>query len=126
MRTVIYVDWNNLYYGVIKNTPFWWLDLQKLFESILQPQHDITCIKIFTAMLPQRSDNEFAVYRQALYHKALALYCPTTKFFFGDYMKKNIQIPSSLAKTKGQVLEFQTYEEKGTDVNLALQMLNDS
>ena len=126
MRTAIYIDWNNLYYGVIKHTPYWWLDLPKLFESLLKPHHEVVLIKIFTAKLPEKIENQFAAYKQTIYHDALSSYDPKIKFYFGEFMKKTIQVPAAFTGRKNQILEFPTYEEKGTDVNLALQMLNDS
>ena len=49
MRTFVYVDGFNLYYGALKGTPFKWLDLVALFGKVLQPRHDILKVKYFTA-----------------------------------------------------------------------------
>ena len=49
MRTYIYVDGFNLYYRSLKQTPFKWLDLSRLFRDVLKPHHDILKIKYFTA-----------------------------------------------------------------------------
>ena len=49
MRTFVYVDGLNLYYGTLKGTPFKWLDPVALLERILQPHHDIVKLKYFTA-----------------------------------------------------------------------------
>ena len=45
MRTFIYVDGFNLYYGALKGTAWKWLDLVALFEKVLQPHHEIIAIK---------------------------------------------------------------------------------
>ncbi|MYE02471.1 MAG: NYN domain-containing protein [Alphaproteobacteria bacterium] len=45
MRTVVYVDGFNLFYGTLRGTPWRWLDLVALFEKVLQPQHDIAGIR---------------------------------------------------------------------------------
>ncbi len=46
MRTIVYVDGFNLYYGALKGSPWKWLDLLLLFETILQPHHDIrACLR---------------------------------------------------------------------------------
>ena len=37
MRTFVYVDGFNLYYGALKGTPWKWLDLPALFAKVLQP-----------------------------------------------------------------------------------------
>ena len=49
MRTFVYVDGFNLFYGALKGTPFKWLDPVSLFEKVLQPRHDILKVKYFTA-----------------------------------------------------------------------------
>ena len=41
MRTFIYVDGFNLYYGELKGTPWRWLDLPSLFSKGLPPNHSI-------------------------------------------------------------------------------------
>ena len=49
MRTNIYIDGFNLYYGSLKDTPYKWLDLKALFSRILNPDHTILAIKLYTA-----------------------------------------------------------------------------
>ena len=53
MRTHVYVDGFNFYYGCVKGTPFKWLDLAK-FCKILLPPNDIRAIKYFTARVDSR------------------------------------------------------------------------
>lgn len=38
MRTFVYVDGFNLYYGALKGKPWKWLDLPALFATVLQPR----------------------------------------------------------------------------------------
>ena len=45
MRTFVYVDGFNLYYGALKGTAFRWLDLVSVFEKVLQPHHEILRVK---------------------------------------------------------------------------------
>ena len=51
MRTCIYIDGFNLYYGAVKGTSHKWLDLKTAFAMLLQPHHQITAIKYFTAQV---------------------------------------------------------------------------
>ena len=51
MRTYIYIDGFNFYYGAVKDTPYKWLDVKALFAKILQPHHAILRIKYFTALV---------------------------------------------------------------------------
>jgi hypothetical protein len=48
MKTFVYVDAFNLYYGAVKDTPYKWLDLQALCRVML-PQNTVARIKYFTA-----------------------------------------------------------------------------
>ena len=55
MKTIVYVDGFNLYYGAVKGTPYKWLDLRALFRSILAPFHHIIAIRYYTAIVSARS-----------------------------------------------------------------------
>ena len=64
MRTYVYVDGFNLYYGALKDTAWKWIDLPALFATILQPRHDILSVKYFTARLSGRPDDQSKPQRQ--------------------------------------------------------------
>ena len=51
MRTFIYIDGFNFYYGAVKNTPYKWLDFKSLFQKLLNPNNQIIEIKYFTALV---------------------------------------------------------------------------
>lgn len=53
MKTNVYVDGFNLYYGCVKGTPYRWLDLARLCRVLL-PSHEIHRIRYFTALLRKR------------------------------------------------------------------------
>ena len=57
MRTFVYVDGFNLYYGALRGTPWKWLDLPDLFAKVLQPRHDILKVKYFTARVSGTAAN---------------------------------------------------------------------
>ena len=54
MRTTIYIDGFNLYYGCLKNTPYKWLNVKALVEKLLSSQHIISEIKYFTARVSSK------------------------------------------------------------------------
>jgi len=35
IRSIVYIDGFNLYYGALRNTDYKWLDLQTLFQRLL-------------------------------------------------------------------------------------------
>ena len=86
LRTRIYVDGYNFYYGCLKSTPFKWLDLLALFETQVLPgiqapppwagrPFELTprpALKYFTAkILEQAAKATDSVSSQARYHTAL-------------------------------------------------------
>ena len=64
MRTIVYVDGVNLYYSVLKRTPYKWLDLKAVFQKILAPHHDIVKIKYFTARVSGKTDPKQPIRQQ--------------------------------------------------------------
>ena len=52
MRTIVYIDGFNFYFGVLRNTPYKWLDITSLVKHICRVQNpsiEITTVKFFTA-----------------------------------------------------------------------------
>ena len=117
-RTIVNIDGFNLYYGAVKGTPWKWLDLAKFF-SLIRPADDIQCIRYFTAMVngPTKPDQE-------VYLKALAT-TPLVELVLGNFKKKRVECKLSACTYVGDRF-FNTWEEKRTDVNVAVYMLDDA
>ena len=45
MKTIVYVDGFNLFYGLLKGTPNLWLDLELFARSLLTDKYEIAEIK---------------------------------------------------------------------------------
>src|SRR5205085_3063575 len=86
LRTIVYVDGFNLYFGAVKNTKFKWLDLQKLFDKLLGAHCTITEIKYFTARVSARKYDPHAPDRQKIYLKALEAYTPNISIYYGHFL----------------------------------------
>lgn len=71
MRTYVYIDAFNLYYGALANTPYKWLDLEKFCDGILSPKNEVRKIKYFTARVKPSIADPGQPTRQAAYLKAL-------------------------------------------------------
>ena len=99
--TNLYIDGFNLYYRALKDTPFRWLDLRKLAETLF-PRDSINRVCYFTARLDARPGNPSQRQRQQAYLRALA-----TLPGLSDYVL------------------VRDSEEKGSDVNLATRLLVD-
>ena len=126
MRTIIYVDWFNFYHRIIKTSGYRWLDISQLFNKKLKTNHKIIKIKFFTSnLLAIKGDNTERV-KQRNYHNAIQSYIPNLEMYFGKFKKRTIHIPRNIKGYSRKNREFTTFEEKGTDVNLAIEMLSDA
>ena len=83
MRTFVYVDGFNLYYGALKGRSWKWLDLPALFAKVLQPQHDILTVKYFTARVSGTRTDPSKPQRQDVYLRALQRHRPEVEVFLG-------------------------------------------
>jgi hypothetical protein len=176
VKTRVYVDGFNLYYGAVKQTQFKWLDPVRLSRLLLPATCTIDKPLYFTARVSGKVDNE-APARQETYLKALRS-LPETEMHFGNFLGKsgwrpltNLPVagrsittsqgavtlpagnrpvagarPNTLPvgnhgnrsqnhKRRGRpakplphavVAESFALEEKGSDVNLAVHLLNDA
>lgn len=143
-RTFVYVDGFNLYFRALKNTPYKWLDLKTLCRKILAEDHEITGIKYFTANISGRNDPNGPI-RQQTYIRALQKYIPELSVHYGKFMTHNVWARLSTARQaqyrkdgelvrvslkdtlpENAAAEIVKTEEKGSDVNLAVHLLNDA
>lgn len=126
MRTMVYVDAFNLYYGAIKDTPYKWLDLHALARALLRPENSITGIKYFTAKVQARPGDPGQPTRQEVYLRALRT-LPNLQIVYGHYLSHVVWMPlaNPVPGRKPFVQVIKT-EEKGSDVNLASHLLVDA
>ncbi|MGO7410576.1 NYN domain-containing protein, partial [Rhizobium ruizarguesonis] len=92
LRTRVYIDGYNLYYGCLRKTAFKWLDVLTLFETQILPSilnrpapdaapatmtlHPDCAIKYFTAkVIESAAKGEDSVSSRAQYHNALTTHC---------------------------------------------------
>jgi len=141
LRTRVYIDGYNLYYGCLKGTPYKWLDLMTLFERHILPSSAPEAsellplsIKFFTAkILEQAAKALDSVSSQARYHTALRkLYHERIELIEGYYSLTQSKArlvdkvePNMWARDCAQTLVWKL-EEKQSDVNLALQAYHDA
>ena len=125
MRTFVYVDGFNLYYGALKGKPWKWLDLVALFEKVLPQQHDILAVKYFTARVSGTPIDNSKPQRQNIYLHALQHFRPEVEVYFGHFLSHKIRAPLAQPSGTHRTAEVIRTEEKGSDVNLAVHLLND-
>ncbi len=173
MKLSVYVDGFNLYYGLLKDSPYKWLNPVRLVSQVLPHEYEISLLRYFTARITSKLDLD-APRRQKVYINAL-LTLPEVEVHYGHFLTKttwrpltnlpvadkeiNTLTPTILppgrfsvsgvdqrflpvgsygdfktdeyanAATEegtGLIAKFITSEEKGSDVNLAVNLVNDA
>ena len=133
LRTVVYVDGFNLYFGCLKRAPHCrWLDVAALASHLCtenNPDAEVIAIKYFTARIKQRLSPRGPESRKAQddYLLALKTHAPQIQIIEGKYFI----VPGSYYANTSPVDFSKKYrvlrpEEKHTDVNIALHMLSDA
>lgn len=117
-RCIIYIDGFNLYYGALRSGRYKWLNLERYFQLLL-PNDDIQQIRYFTAKVVGAS-----AARQRAYLSALET-LPLVDVILGKFKKKQTQGLCPTCPLPGPQY-FSMFEEKRTDVNIALWMLRDA
>jgi len=125
MKTFVYVDAFNLYYGAVKGTPYKWLDLSALCR-VMMPSNTVTCIKYFTARVQPRPNDPAQPTRQLVYLRALGT-IPNLQIIFGHYLSHVVWMPMAFpAAGQRPFVQVVKTEEKGSDVNLATHLMIDA
>ena len=116
-RVAAYIDGFNLYYGLRSKgwRRYYWLDLHRLVGRLLRPGQELVAVRYFTTrVVPEPGDRNKAR-RQNTYLEALET-LPDLTIHFGYFLPKE-----RTCRQCGAILR--TYEEKMTDVNIAVELL---
>lgn len=136
-RARVYIDGFNLYYGALKRTPLKWLDLEA-WCAVMLPQHEVDQILYCTARVTPRASNPNVHVRQGVYLRALET-LPKVKVLEGKFNATTarmvrVPLPACDCCTKSRpgcaccrstMVNVLKTEEKGSDVNLAVQLVRD-
>lgn len=125
MKLNVYVDAFNLYYGVLKGTPYKWLNLRRYCE-LQFPNDSIHRIRYFTARVQSRANNPDQDARQDIYLRALQT-VPNLELHFGHYLSSTVSMPLAFPLPRSpRMVQVLKSEEKGSDVNIAVHMILDA
>jgi len=118
VRVAAYVDGFNLYFGLKAKhgRKYLWLDLQALAASLLRPGQILEKVTYFTARV--RNDRE-SEQRQSDYLDVLVHHSPLVTIMNGHFQEKHRQCWQCGSA-------WTVYEEKETDVNIAVALLEDA
>lgn len=133
MRTYVYVDGFNLYYGCLKGRrAVKWLDLDRLCRLLL-PENSIAKINYYTARVSDRPHDPGKSTRQQIYLRALKT-LPNVEIHLGHFLSHSVWMPMDVPSPAQQVHANDSVvyarvvrtEEKGSDVNIAAHLVRDA
>ncbi len=116
-RVVAYIDGFNLYYGLRSKgwRWFYWLNIQEMARGMLKPDQMLITTKYFTSVVNYPADKHR---RQAIYLEALRT-LDSVEVYYGHYLSGTV-----ICRHCGHT--YQTYHEKMTDVNIAVELMSDA
>lgn len=118
-RVTAYIDGFNLYFGLkqARFKRYYWLDVAALARTLLRPGQQLVATHYFSARIRDNGRNAADLKRQNDYLEALA--ARGVRCHFGHYLEKPRQCRQCGA-------QWRDYEEKMTDVNIAIQLMTDA
>lgn len=116
-RVIAYIDGFNLYFGLRSKgwKRFYWLNLQKVAQHLLQPNQTLVATKYFTTRVTSPPDKQR---RQVAFLEALGT-LSDFHIYYGHYLADKVT-----CRNCGYT--YTTHHEKMTDVNIALELLADA
>ncbi|MEH6672036.1 NYN domain-containing protein [Halopseudomonas sp.] len=128
MRTAFFVDGYNLYYGLLRGSPYKWLDLSALLGSILrvqEPSASLESVHYYTAPVIAKLATRGQASNDAQHRYIRALEARGVHVTLGAHRLDRGFAPRYIKGQKPSRLDqvaIWELEEKETDVNLALGM----
>jgi uncharacterized LabA/DUF88 family protein len=97
----------------------------KLFKGLLSEHNDIQKIKYFTARVKPEDSDLDKPHRQDAYLRAIQT-CPQVEVFYGHFLSHPVRAKLVNPIQGQKFAEIIKTEEKGSDVNIAVNILNDA
>lgn len=143
LRTRVYIDGYNLYYGCLKRSPYKWLDVLALLQHVLTNvpyqkdgmpityRFETPAIKYFTApILKAFAKSDDSVSSQIHYHSALTGHLGAeleiVKGYYDARPARAHKWEAGKAARECEKIEMWKLEEKQSDVALALHAFSDA
>ena len=134
INTICYVDGFNLYYRLLRHTPWKWLDIEHYLCAMLPNDSVLKHIKYFTARMKHVGKDLNKPTRQNAYLRALETTHRLT-IIEGNFKKvrpKGVVVEitdktsGGMVKVeKGDLVRIEKHEEKQSDVNIATHIMLD-
>lgn len=134
LRTRVYIDGYNLFYGCLKHSDDKWLDIYHLFATHIihqqNPESIVDKVYFFTADIKSKISTQglLAQKAQQSYHRALLkIYPEKIEIIKGYYALEKGHLPKyKTPPDKNDRVEVWRLEEKQTDVNITLTAYRDA
>ncbi len=122
MQTAIaYIDGFNFYHGAVRTEPtLKWADYRALCQALLV-DHRLLVVRHYTARVTDRPTDPHQSQRQDVYLRALAAH-GGVEIVYGQFRTRSKRVRT----TKGEWVWAEVTEEKGSDVNLASDLVWDA
>jgi uncharacterized LabA/DUF88 family protein len=121
-RCTVYIDGFNWYFGIFVHRPEWkWLNIQSFFES-LRLDEEVVRVNFFTAIVDPSLHVSAKRDRQRRYLNALKS-LPKVEVILGKYQERTV---TCQAASCPRHLTYRVGEEKKTDVNIAVRLIDDA
>ncbi len=112
----VYIDGYNWYHAIFKHRPEWkWLNIESFFTA-LRSDEELVAIKMFSSWIEHDQD---AKERQERYFNALGT-LPKVRLIMGVFQPREVTCRADCRR------KYVVQEEKKTDVNLAVEIIDDA
>lgn len=128
LKTIVFIDGYNLYYGLLRRSPYKWLDLYTLFQHHVLQNAEVIEVRYYTApVLARMSDDMESPKRQRTYLQALRKQQPQKVTIIEGKMIAATpfsRLVNPLTEAPHiQKVQVYSFEEKQSDVNMAVDMV---
>ncbi len=119
-RVAVYIDGFNLYHGLKHKgwQRYYWLDLEQFAKNLIRPNQQLRAVRYFTASVIPTVGDPGKPGRQATFLEALQTHSDIS-IHYGYFLPKKLKCPVC-------GIVRQSFEEKMTDVNISVALLNDA
>lgn len=124
MKTILYIDGFNFYYGAARRFNVRWVNPLKLSQLLL-PDHEIIALRYFSAIVKADPSDPSKINRQHTYLRALKT-LPKIDIQMGAFLQSVKSMPKHPLTDPIERVDVLKTEEKGSDVNLATALLLDA
>ena len=122
--TAVYIDGFNFYYGAARPHGIRWVDLRRMAQRILGRRHAVEQVFLYTAPLHDRVSDGRAAWRHDLFLRALRAR-GGIEIVLGTHVVGSRRLPLLLPDGRaGDLVTVLQTTEKGTDVNLAVDLVH--